>query len=339
MPDPTPRQGGWVDPYLTDFALDFSAIKADTYVARQVFPSVPVRNSHGFYASFPRSYFLQDNVGVRPLSGLPRQVGFRVQRKSFSVEERALEALIDDRQRKDEIEPVSIEQGAVRQLMRQQLINMDRRWAAAYFKTGVWSTDLTGIASGSPSASQFLQWQNEDSNPMLEVDTRRDAIGDKVGDDFAPNTLVLGRGAYRALKNHPLIISRLSDTNDRILTKDKLAQFFDVPKVVVPGGIVNTGPEKSTAADTETAAVYSRIVASDDALLVYAPPEQPSKEEPSGGLSFVWSDLLPNADNPLASIERGREERIHSDWFQCRTGVDFHISSPDLGIFFNTAVS
>lgn len=339
MPDPTPRQGGWVDPYLTDVALDYSAINADIYIARTVFPQIPVANSHGYYASFPRSYFLRDEVGPRPLGGYPRQVGFRVQRKPFNVEERTLEAFIDDRQRADEIEPVSIEQSSIRLLMQQHLINMDRRWAAAYFKPGVWGSDLTGVASGVPTSTQFLRWDNEDSNPMLEIDEHRDAIGDKVGDAYAPNTLVLGRGAYRALKNHPLILARLGDNNDRMLTKEKLAQFFDIPKVLVPGGIVNTGPEKSTAADTETAAVYSRIVASDDALLVYA-AQQPSKEEPSGGYSFAWNSLLgANAANPLAAVERGRDDRAHSDWFQCRTGVDFGVSAPELGVFFNGAVS
>lgn len=337
MPDPTPRGASWVDPYLTNYALNYANISADIYIARTVFPSIPVMQSDGKFASFPREYFYRDEVGPRPLGGRPRQVTFKVERKSYHVEERALEAVIDDRQRANQINPVNIEESATRQLMIQQLINMDRRWAAAYFKAGVWGTDYTGVASG-PTGSQFLQWDNANSNPILDVDSRRDGIGDVVGDAFAPNTLVLGRAVYRALKNHPLIIGRLGVNQDRVLTKAKLAEFFDIPNVLVPGGIVNTGPERETIAGTKTAASWSRVVGAKGALLVYAAPEA-RMDEPSGGVSFTWNELLPNADNPLAAIERGRLEPEHSDWFQCRTGVDFGLVAPELGIFLASAVA
>jgi hypothetical protein len=37
-------------------------------------------------------------------------------------------------------------------------------------------------------------------------------------------------------------------------------------------------------------------------------------------------------------IERGRDERAHSDWFQDRMAWDMKIVAQDLGIFFRNAV-
>lgn len=340
MPDPNPRQGGRPDPYLTNISLGWAEANAASYAARQVFPQVPVSASFGKYKVWGRSYFLRDEVGPRPLGGYPRQVGYRDSSDSFTTDEEALEAVIDDRERADQVNDDDIEKSKIRLLTAQHLVHGDRRWAAAYFKPGVWGTNLTGVAAA-PGANQFLQWDNANSDPMLLLDEQGGLIGDRVGDMWRPNKLVLGRLAAMRLRNHPVIRSRLGTQKDQILTNSDLARFFGLSDdgVVVPGGIVNTGPEMESFAATEAAAVYQRIVSSKDALLVYANPN-PSKEMPSGGYTFAWRGLLgADAANPLSAVERGRDDRAKSDWFHVRTAYDFKVVAPELGVFFSGAVA
>lgn len=340
MPDPTIRQSGRPDSLLTNVALSYAAQQADSFIADQVFPVVPVDFMTARYKTFPRSYFLRDEVGPRPLGGTPRQVGYRMSEDSYSAEEDALEYVLDDRVRGNYQGPPSMspEAGGVKLLQSQHLIHRDRAWAAAYFKTGVWGTDLTGVAAA-PGAGQFLQWDNDDSDPVALIPEQADLVGDEVGGTYRPRTLVLGTRAYRKLVNHPLVLGRMGVNNTRLANRSTLAELLEVDKVLVPQGVVNTGPEKETVAATEAAAVYSRIVGPNDALLVYSAPA-PSTDAPSGGYIFAWRGLHgAQAFNPTASVIRGRDDRAASDWFQVKVAYDMKVVAPELGVYFSGAVA
>lgn len=343
MPDPTPRQSGRPDSLLTNIALGYAQQQGDVFIADKVFPVVPVGLPTAKYKTFPRSYFLRDEVGPRPLGGTPRQVGYRMSEDSYYAEEEALEAVIDDRERQPYQGPASMspEAAKVKLLQSQHLIHRDKRWAAKYFTTGVWTgmgADQTGVAA-SPSTNQFLQWDNANSDPMRLIDTFSFGVGGKVGGMYRPRTLVLGVDVFIALKNHPLIIGRLADTSDRVLTEQKLASFLGVDKVLVPQAIENTGPEKETIAATEAAAVYSYVANRKAALLVYSAP-QPASDAPSGGYTFAWTGLLGSAaHDPTAVVYRGRDDRAASDWFQVKTAYDQKVVAPELGVFLAAAVA
>ena len=347
MPDPNPRQGGVPDPWLTSMAISYMDKMQEFFVADKVFPTIPSATSYGRYKEYGRSYFLQDNAGPRPIGGYPRQVGFRWGSNPYQITADELEAVIDDQERPDLDYPgmpggkVDIERDKINLLVSQLMVRGDRKWANAFMKPGVWGTDLTGVASLTPTATQFTQWDNDNSKPSLFLDQQRGALGDKYGDMWRPNKLVLGRQVYTALRNHPVILNKLGVNQDRILGKEDLARFFDMDpgSILVPGGIYNSGPEKESFADTETAAVYNRIVSTKDALLVYANPT-PSSEAPSGGYGFRWTGYLgANAMDPRAGVTRGRDPRAYSDWFHCRTAVDYRITAPGLGIYLINAVA
>jgi hypothetical protein len=46
-----------------------------------------------------------------------------------------------------------------------------------------------------------------------------------------------------------------------------------------------------------------------------------------------------DAFNPAVGVYRGRDDRAYSDWFHVRTAYDMRVVSPDLGVFFYTAVA
>lgn len=341
MPDPTTRQSGRPDTLLTNVALSYARSMGDIYVADKVFPVVPVDFQSAKYKVFPRSYFLRDEVGPRPIGGYPRQVGYKMSEDSYSATNEALEAVIADAERVNYQGPVSgsPEAAKVRLLQSQHLIHRDKAWAAKYFKTGVWTRDITGIASGVPTSTQMLQWDNANSDPITTLMVESFGVGQKVGGSWRPKTLVLGVNAYIRLANHPLILGRLGVNNTRLVDQSGLATLLGVDKVLVPQGTVNTGTERETVAASESNASYSWIVGANDALLVYSAP-MPSTDEPSGGYIFAWKGLLGSqAFDPTAAVTRGRDDRGKFDWFQVDVAYDMKVVAPELGVFFSGAVA
>lgn len=327
MPQPTPGDLH-IDQYLTNLSVAWAQDQAN-FVADTVFPTVPVQKQSNKYAIYDKGYFYRDEMRVRPLGQRPGQAGYKVTSGTYLCEERAVEHKVDDRVRANADQPLDPDRAAMRLLTTQAMINLDNRWASTFFATGVWGTDLTGV-SASPTGSEFLQFDQSTSDPVDVITGKRDDVGGATGYD--PNTLVLGRDAYRGIRNHPDVKDRIKYTQRGIVTADILAELFDVDRVLIPGGVENSAKEGQTDS-------IDFIVGRKDALLVYAAPA-PSIDEPSGGYTFAWTGLIPGSTNAFGGVvERGREELAHSDVFQMRSANDLEIVAPELGVFFSGVVA
>jgi hypothetical protein len=321
---PTPRQGHF-DRLLSNLSVIYMQ-KAENFVADKVFPTVPVEKQSDLYLVFPRGAFWRDQVGKRPLGGQSPIADYGTGSATYYCEEEGLSTNLDDRERANATPPYDPEKTKVQFLTQQHLIHRDRLWANKYFKTGVWANEYAGVASA-PTGSQLLQWNQANSTPIENIDTIKDAIAEQTG--FQPNVLVLGRKVFRILKNHATVLDRIKYTQRGVVTAELLAQLFGVEKIVVPGGIQNTGAEG--AADA-----FSFIIPSTHAMLAYAAPS-PGLDQPSAGYNFTWNGLIPGGGLG-AAVYRGREERAHSDWFEVRMAQDLRVVASDLGVFFNGIV-
>jgi len=327
MPQPTPAQMH-VDRYLTNLSVAFVQ-QSRNFVADKVFPVVPVAKQSDLYPVYDRGYFFRDEMRPRPLGGEAAKAGYKVTNQRYYCEEFALAHTIDDRVRANADQPLNPDRAAMRLLTTQAMIHRDRDWSSKYFKTGVWTTDLTGVALN-PTGNQFLQFDQSGSDPIGVVDAEKDRIAETTG--YEPNVLVIGRKVYRTLRNHPDIIDRVKYTQRGVIDTEILASLFGVERVAVPGSVQNTAAEG-------TADNFSFIVASDDMLLVYAAPE-PALEQPSGGYIFAWTGLIPGETNAFGGvIQRMRDEKAHSDHLEIRVAYDIHVVAPDLGVFFDSAVA
>jgi hypothetical protein len=149
--------------------------------------------------------------------------------------------------------------------------------------------------------------------------------------------IVLGTDTYRTIKNNASVVDRIKYTQRGIVTTDILAELFDVDRVVVPMGVVNTGHEQAPAA-TESTLNVNYILNPKSAMMVYAAPA-PSIQEPSGGYTFAYTGLIPGVTNAFGGvIQRGREEMAHSDVIQIRAAYTQQVVASELGEFFASAV-
>jgi hypothetical protein len=317
-----------VDQYLTNLSVAFTQ-DSNKFVADKVFPVVPVSKQSDKYSIYPKGHFWRDEVAPRPLGGRPNQANFDVEQGTYLAEEEGLEYKLDDRLRANADQPLDPEKAGMRLLTEQMMVHRDSDWASAYFREGVWGTDLKGKSS-SPGEGEFLQLDQAGTEPVEFFDEERDILGASTGID--PNVLVLGRKAFRKLKNHPEVKDRIKYTQQGIVTAELLAKLLEVDRVVVPGSVKN---EAAEGAEDE----IDFIVGPKDALFVYSAPN-PAIDQPSGGYIFAWTGLIPGATNAYGGvIERGREELAHSDVFQIRCAYDMKVVAPELGTFYHGLVS
>ncbi|WP_314972648.1 major capsid protein [Comamonas testosteroni] len=119
------------------------------------------------------------------------------------------------------------------------------------------------------------QFTHKDSDPEGVVDDAKDAISAKIAKD--PNTMVIGKAAWRALKRHPQLKAILSDTRSRLVQLADLREIFEIENIVV-GRAIQADDRGATS-----------NIWGDNIVLAYVPQnkaEQRSEFEPSFGYTL-----------------------------------------------------
>lgn len=318
-----------VDRYLTNYSVQYIQ-DAGSFVSHECSSIIQVSMQSDKYVTYDRGYFWRDEARPRPLGGRPEQVTYKVGEGTYSCIEYALEHMVDDRQRANVDQPIRLDELATSLLTQKQMIKQDRVWATNFFAASAgWTTLRVGTAS-TPGTNQFLQFDDANSDPIGVIDEAKDLVHERTG--FMPNTLVLGSDVKRTLRSHPDIADRIKYVQHGIADDGILASLFDVGKVKVARSIYNSAQEGATDS-------FDYIVDQKGMLLAYIEPN-PGLDSPTAIAKFVWTGLLGGAANDLGgTIERGRDDRAHSDWFQSQMAWDQVQVAADLGCFFQNTVA
>lgn len=321
-----------LDEQLSNTSVAFMQDPGD-YVAGTVAPVIPVQQPAGFYQVIPKGEMFRNRVEPRPMGGRPPNVGYRLTRTPYAVEEFALEASLDDRSRSNATPPYDPEETKVRGITEEHMINKDAKWATEYFLTGLWTgnTEQTGVAAA-PGANQFIQFSEPGSNPIGVVQKQNRVMKKSTG--RWGNVLVLGSKVFDDLIEHPDIISRYVNVEPGVIGVSQLAEVFfrrGGGRIVVADAIQNTG-------NPGGADVMDFIVDERSMLLLYVTPS-PGIDVPTAMYTFAWAGLLGGNAFQTVGVWRGRDGRAHSDWFQVRMAFSFQIVSTDLGVFFLNATA
>jgi len=316
-----------VDRYLTDFSMMFVQDESGM-VSMKAASLIPVQNQTDIYVTYDRGYFWRDEALPRPLGGRPQQVGYKLGSASYTAIEYGLEATIDDRQRVNADDPIDLDENAVILLTQKMMIKQERMWCQRFFTAGIWTSEQAGVAS-SPGANQFLQFNDAASNPIDTIDTAKEILMRATG--YKPNTLVLGSKVKKTLRSHPDISDRIKYTQMGVADDAILASLFEVENLMVARGVYNSANEGATDS--------FQFIADETAMwLGYIDPN-PSVNSPTAIANFAWTGLIPGQTSKMGGvIERGRDDRAHSDYIQDRMAFDLRLVSQDLGCFFNDAV-
>lgn len=317
-----------VDTYLTQYSLAYQQ-DARNFVAGVASSLITVQKESDKYPIYPAGYFWRDEAQVRPLGGRPVQVGYAIKQGQYLAEEWALEHMVDDRQRANADSVIRLDENATRLLTGKQMIRADRIWAENFFTTGKWGMEMQG-------GVDFTPFDDEASDPVEIIDDWKETIMQGTG--MEPNVLVLGSNVKKKLRTNASIIDRIKYTQRGIADNAVLAALFEVDQIRVARAIYNAADERMP--DDDDGGTDFQFIADPNAvLLAYIAPDA-TVETPTAIGRFAWTGLIPGQTNDMGGVmERGRDERAHSDWFQNRQAFDLRKISDDLAVFATGAVS
>lgn len=317
-----------VDSALTNLSVAYRQ-SANNFIADVVFPNVPVRFKSDEYYKFNRADWNRDEVTVRAPGTESAGGGFNVSTETYTAKVHAFHKDVTDQDRANADPAINLDRAAVDFVMHKMMLAKEIDWASAYFTTGVWGTDITGVASG-PSTGQTIKWSDTTSgDPIGDIEAAIIAMEEDTG--YSPNTMVIGRKVMSALKNHPDIVDRVkyatsTTDNPAKVNERTLAALFGIDRILVSRAVKNTANEGATEA--------SAFVTGSNALLCYAAPA-PSLMEPSAGYTFSWTGYL-NAGNAMGiATSRFRMDHLKSERIEAEMAYDQKVVSSDLGYFFS----
>jgi hypothetical protein len=304
---------------------------ASNFVASRVFPNIPVTKQSDRYYTYDRGEFNRDEAEERAPGAESAGGSYTLDNTpTYFSKVYAFHKDIPDQVRANADAVLSPDREATEYVTHKALIKREKLWASNYFATSVWTTDITGVASG-PSTGEVLQWNDADSTPIENIRTGKRTVLESTG--FEPNTLVLGKAVYDTLVDHPDIVDRIkygqTAGQPAMAGVEALMKLFEIERIFVMKAIENTAAKGATN-------VHS-FIGGKKALLCYSAP-RPGIMTPTAGYTFSWVGFL-GAGSEGNRIKRFRLERIESDRVEIQMAFDLKKVAADLGYFFTSIVA
>lgn len=320
-----------VNSLLTNVSIAYAQSQSN-FVSADVFPIVPVAKQSDRYAVWNRGDFNRDEMKKRGPATESAGGGFRVDTTpTYFADVWAFHKDIDDQTRANADSQFGLDSATTKYVTTKALIRREKLFVSKYFGTGIWGTDVTGVAAA-PGASQFLQWNDGASSPIETIRSAKRVMLESTG--YEPNTLTIGQAVWDALVDHPDVVDRIkygqTPGKPAIVTREAVAMLLEIDRVFVMKAVENTAKEGATA-------VHS-FIGGKKALLSYAAPE-PQMEMPSAGYTFAWTGYLGATPDGTRIKRFRRAEEFASDRVEIEMAIDPKLVAPELGYFFDSAVA
>ncbi len=306
-----------VDQALTDFSVAYFQ-EPGAFVARQVFPIVPVAQKSNKYYVYDKAATMRTDAAKRAPGTEAAVRHYTLSTATYDCDVYSVAVDVSEQEAANADAALDPESDAARVTVQDINIRMDVDWATAAFSTGIWATESTAT------------WNTSTGDPIGDIQTGIKTVLQNTG--FRPNTLVLGPDSwYTGLWSSTAIIGRLPDNAPRIVTAQFIGNLFDLDRVFIAESIRNTAQEDSTG-DPTMAFNFT-----DHALLAYVDPN-PGLRSPTAGRTFMWSGLTGSADGL-------RTKRMNLAWKDAMPRVetdaayDFKVTGSDLGYLIKDTVS
>lgn len=314
---------------LTNISVAFTQ-KASAFIADRAFPNIPVQKQSDRYFVIKRDEFNRDDMQMRAPATESSGGTYTIDNTpSYFADVWAHHKDIPDQIRSNADDPLNPDREATEFLTTRALVRREVLWAANFFTTSKWTGDQTGVAAA-PGANQFLQWNDANSDPIIDLRKGQRAVHASTG--FRPNKLVLARDVWDTLADHPDLVARINQGQTTGVAKvmlETLANLLELDEVLVMDAV------KTTSAEGQT--LTTAFIGSKAALLLYVPPN-PGIMTPAAGYTFSWNGYL-GASTMGMRIKRFRMEQLASDRVEIEQAFAQKLVSADLGKFFASAIA
>lgn len=321
------KQEVHIDSILTNMSVKYVQ-DASSFIAGQVFPQIAVAKNSDKYFKYAREDWFRDDAQERAAGTESAGGDYEIDTDLYYAKRYAFHKDITDEERANADSPLSPDEDALAFVTEKLLLNKENNWARKFFVPSVWGTDLAGASTA--SSGHIIYWNDyTNSDPVKDMSDNATIIAEVTGKQ--PNTLVIGRLVYNALKNHPDILDRIKYSQKGVVTKDLIAELFDVDRILVANAIQNVAKKGQDASMS--------YIMGDNMLLCYTEPA-PRLRSATAGATFTWNGLLGSA------AWGGRVNRIPmpmlgigTERIEAEICYDMKVIAADMGVFFENVVS
>jgi len=294
------------------------------FIGTQVAPVVEVAKASGTFGKIPIEELLRTPDTVRaPGSGYSRSA-HKFTTDSYTTQEHGHEFPVDDNQAAVYSDFFDAEMKATQRCYDAILRAQERRIAALIFNTTTWTgaSLTTGVSN---------VWSASNGTPVADVEAACQKVWSNSG--LWPNTLILTRLAFRALRHSDDIINRIKywggdDPKQRAVTAAVLAQVFDLDRVIVADSIKNTANEAQSAS---LASLWDKTMA----MVCHINPSS-DVSVPTLARLFHYGE---DGSQIGGTIETYREEQTRSQIVRVRHQVGEKVMYPELGHLLTAVLS
>jgi len=292
------RTQGSMNQTLTNFAVGIQPDSASE-LAEFIAPVVPTGAQNGQYKEFNSADAFQTYNTARAVGGPSTRIEFSADDKFFNCKPQGLEIAVDDSERDPNATPLAIERAKIRTLV----INTNTGHEAKVFDA---------IKKVKAAVGGVGEFSDDAVDPVDEIDTQIEGILSDTG--LMPNRMVIGVGAWKILKNHPLVRARMSDNQKEGVTITQFASMLLNPSIEIKVGIMGFKATKPGKAGGNTNIVGSEV-------FIFIASANPTQYDPSFAKTFMVDST------PIDSVTEYRDDKCHSDMFQTNWSEDIKVVS------------
>lgn len=235
-----PREKGYVNPLLSNLAVDYSTKIREGLVGPIIFPRIPVGKPSGKYAVFDKdAAFRVPDTTMAGERSQAKEFAASGKMESFATTPHGLKAFID----KGDLEfmdgPFKLWERRKTELLVSKLeMSQEKRIANTILNLAGRSTTLTGTGDAKTN-----KWADGKGNPVAAI---KDGIAQLF---FRPNLMMFNEAVYDALEYHPVILKLLGEANlVKKVDEANLAKLFRIDRVIISKGKADFGKPNSGGA-------------------------------------------------------------------------------------------
>lgn len=314
------------DEVLTNLTLSY--MTEQNFIAPRIFPIVDVsKQSDKFYKFNPDEENREAEVGKLAPRTSPPKFELGSDMDTYFAEVYGLAVDFDEQTMANADGVLDIRSRKVNTAINRMLMKRDRDFLDTFFKTGVWSTDLTGT-------TDFVKWSDAASTPIDNMRTwKRDFQLRNYG--IKANKALIPQTTIDVLMENPQILGRINGgatvANPAMIDMTILANVFGVEEVVVLDAVTNTAKEG--------AAGTPNWMAGDGILLTHT-PSNAGLDTPASGLIFGYN-AIPSASWGVTTesfTDDALKRQGVAEEVQVKMAYDMKVVGPSLGTFINDAI-
>lgn len=332
-PDPSDV---YVVPELNTMSVGFM-LKPETLLANRLVPSCPVTTQSAKYATYPRGYFFRDEMKKRADGAESQGGGFAVNFDASYFAEVYAWHVDAGPQMRANAKSVDVDQTCVRLATNKALLRREKFFYETFFKTGVWTTQVAGLKSGSGGiAGTDMTWLDANALPIRQIKKAIRSAQQITG--IKMNKATFSAGLWDTFCEHPNVLARINagqtPNGPAEITTQMVAAWLGLKEVLVAEAIATTSNEGATD-------VLNFMDTSQDKLLLTYTPDAPQILEPSAFYFFDWvaDGLVGQYGN---AVSRWWIQERKSTRYEIEMATDAKVVSADCGILMynmNTAAT